>query len=68
MPMDFVHAPACTPADAELATIKINVDPSRASVFVDGRFVGHVGDFGVFGASHARGSGVTPYPDRTSRV
>jgi hypothetical protein len=53
VPMDFVHAPACTPGDAKLATIKINVDPSPASVFVDGHFVGHVGDFGVFGASHA---------------
>jgi hypothetical protein len=37
------------PADAELATIKINVNPSRAAVFVDGRFVGHVGEFGGLG-------------------
>jgi hypothetical protein len=37
------------PADAELATIKIHVNPSRAAVFVDGRFVGHVGEFGGVG-------------------
>jgi hypothetical protein len=37
------------PADAELATIKINVNPSRAAVFVDDRFVGHVGEFGGLG-------------------
>jgi hypothetical protein len=37
------------PADAELATIKINVKPSRAAVFVDRRFVGHVGEFGGLG-------------------
>ena len=37
------------PADAELATIKINVNPSRAAVFLDGRFVGHVGEFGGLG-------------------
>src|SRR6266849_8274610 len=39
------------PADHELATIKINVNPSRAAVFVDGRFVGHVGEFGGVGRS-----------------
>src|SRR5712692_3328891 len=33
------------PADSQLSTIKINVSPSRAAVFVDGRFVGHVGEF-----------------------
>lgn len=33
------------PPDAELATIKISVNPSRAAVFLDGRFVGHVGEF-----------------------
>jgi hypothetical protein len=37
------------PPDAELATIKINVNPSRAAVFVDNRFVGHVGEFGGLG-------------------
>ena len=37
------------PADTELATIKINVNPSRAAVFVDGRFVGHVGEFDGLG-------------------
>jgi hypothetical protein len=37
------------PADAELATIRIDVNPSRAAVFVDGRFVGHVGEFGGVG-------------------
>jgi len=33
------------PPDAELAVIKISVNPSRAAVFLDGRFVGHVGEF-----------------------
>src|SRR5882672_11539084 len=28
-----------------LATVKIAVNPSRAAVFVDGLFVGHVGEF-----------------------
>ena len=28
-----------------LATVKIDVDPSRAAVFIDGVFVGHVGEF-----------------------
>ena len=37
------------PPDAELATVKINVNPSRAAVFVDNRFVGHVGEFGGLG-------------------
>ena len=37
------------PPDAELATIKIDVDPSRAAVFVDGLFVGHVGEFDGMG-------------------
>jgi PEGA domain-containing protein len=37
------------PADRELATIKINVNLSRAAVFLDGRFVGHVGEFGGLG-------------------
>jgi hypothetical protein len=39
------------PADADLATIRINVNPSRAAVFVDERFVGHVGEFGGVGKS-----------------
>jgi len=30
---------------AVTATLKIDVDPSRAAVFVDGQFVGHVGEF-----------------------
>src|SRR6266478_303192 len=34
------------PPDAELATVKINVNPSRAAVFVANRFVGHVAGFG----------------------
>lgn len=33
------------PPDAELATIKVDVTPTRAAVFLDGRFVGHVGEF-----------------------
>jgi hypothetical protein len=34
---------------AEWATVKIAVNPSRAAVFLDGRFVGHVGEFGGAG-------------------
>lgn len=30
---------------AVTATLKLKVDPSRAAVFVDGQFVGHVGEF-----------------------
>lgn len=33
------------PPDADLVTIKISVNPARAAVFLDGRFVGHVGEF-----------------------
>jgi PEGA domain-containing protein len=33
------------PPDDELVTIKVNVKPARAAVFLDGRFVGHVGEF-----------------------
>ena len=33
------------PPEAELATIKISVNPPRAAVFLDGRFVGHVSEF-----------------------
>jgi len=39
------------PADDELATIRIDVNPSRAAVFVDERFVGHVAEFGGLGKS-----------------
>jgi hypothetical protein len=28
-----------------MATLKISVNPSRAAVFLDGLFVGHVGEF-----------------------
>ena len=35
---------------AAWATLKISVNPSRAAVFLDGRFVGHVGEFA--GAGH----------------
>jgi PEGA domain len=37
-------APTGTLPDA-LATVKIEVNPSRAAVFMDGLFVGHVGEF-----------------------
>src|ERR1700741_3644921 len=33
------------PMPAETATVKISVNPSRAAVFMDGLFVGHVGEF-----------------------
>jgi hypothetical protein len=49
------------PADAELATIKINVNPSRAAVFVDGRFVGHVGEFGGHTISGSHFPGMRPF-------
>jgi len=35
---------ATQPLPRQLATVKINVDPSRAAVFMDGVFVGHVGE------------------------
>lgn len=44
------------PPDAELATIKISVNPLRAAVFVDDRFVGHVSEFAGLG----RGMQVVP--------
>jgi PEGA domain len=40
----------------QMATVKIAVNPSRAAVFVDGLFVGHVGEFEGIG----RGMLVTP--------
>jgi PEGA domain len=36
---------ATAPMPAETATVKITVNPSRAAVFMDGLFVGHVGEF-----------------------
>jgi hypothetical protein len=33
------------PIPDAMATVKIAVNPSRAAVFVDGLFVGHVGEF-----------------------
>ena len=33
------------PMPAETATVKITVNPSRAAVFMDGLYVGHVGEF-----------------------
>jgi hypothetical protein len=33
------------PLPAVMATLKISVNPSRAAVFLDGLFVGHVGEF-----------------------
>jgi hypothetical protein len=36
---------ATGPLPSVLATVKIAVNPSRAAVFVDGLFVGHVGEF-----------------------
>lgn len=35
----------------EWAIVKIDVVPNRAAVFLDGRFVGHVGEFGGLGRS-----------------
>ncbi len=36
---------ATEPMPAVTATVKIAVNPNRAAVFVDGQFVGHVGEF-----------------------
>ncbi len=36
---------ATQPMPAVTATVKIEVNPNRAAVFVDGQFVGHVGEF-----------------------
>lgn len=36
---------------AAWSVVKINVSPSRAAVFLDGRFVGHVGEFQGMGRS-----------------
>jgi hypothetical protein len=36
---------------AEWSIVKINVNPDRAAVFLDGRFVGHVGEFQGLGRS-----------------
>jgi hypothetical protein len=44
------------PMPAITATVKISVNPSRAAVFLDGLFVGHVGEFEGIG----RGLLVTP--------
>lgn len=34
------------------STVKLEVNPNRAAVFLDGRFVGHVGEFEGLGRSH----------------
>ena len=36
---------ATLPFPAQPATVKVDVHPSRAAVFVDGQFAGHVGEF-----------------------
>ena len=41
----------------QLATVKIAVNPSRAAVFVDGLFVGHVGEFDGIGRGMLVASG-----------
>src|ERR1700722_12607763 len=42
---------ASGPMPAAWASIKIAVNPNRAAVFMDGRFVGHVGEFDGVGRS-----------------
>ena len=44
-------ATGAMPPDADLSTIRIHVNPSRAAVFVDDRFVGHVAEFEGVGKS-----------------
>jgi hypothetical protein len=48
------------PMPAVTATVKIEVNPNRAAVFVDGQFVGHVGEFEGAG----RGMLVAPGPHK----
>jgi hypothetical protein len=40
-----MHKALTQPMPAVTATVKIEVNPNRAAVFVDGQFVGHVGEF-----------------------
>src|SRR5579862_2269656 len=42
---------ASGPMPAAWASVKIAVNPNRAAVFMDGRFVGHVGEFDGVGRS-----------------
>jgi hypothetical protein len=51
---------ATQPMPAVTATVKIEVNPNRAAVFVDGQFVGHVGEFEGAG----RGMLVAPGPHK----
>jgi hypothetical protein len=51
----MAHAPTGPMPDAT-AEVKISVNPSRAAVFVDGLFVGHVGEFGGVGRAVAPGA------------
>jgi PEGA domain len=44
----MLRSPKTPPMPARLATVKINVSPSRAAVFMDGQFAGHVGEFKGF--------------------
>lgn len=37
------------PTDSSSSLVKLEVDPDRAAVFVDHRFVGHAGEFGGLG-------------------
>jgi len=52
-------APAAT-RPAVTATVKLTVNPSRAAVFIDGEFIGHVGEFQGLG----RGLLVAPGPHK----
>lgn len=47
----FMQKGASGPLPAAWSVVKINVEPSRAAVFLDGRFVGHVGEFQGMGRS-----------------
>ena len=50
IPVAMHLAPRATVPDVT-ATLKISIQPSRAAVFLDGRFVGHASEFG--GAFHS---------------
>ena len=56
------------PLPAVTATVKSAVNPSRAAVFLDGLFVGHVGEFAGLGRGMLVAPGNTSDQDRLARL
>ena len=56
------------PLPSVSATVKIAVNPSRAAVFLDGLFVGHVGEFEGLGRGMLVAPGTHQIQDRPSRL